>query len=391
MEWGERWGWVGTRLTVALTGIVAVLSIVTGIANITATGFIGPLAEFIPPAVQRTAGFTGAMTGFLMLLSAYGLRRGLETAWWSTLVLLPLTAVQGLVQSSPLSIPLVVVSLLAMPNLLANRSRFDREVELTNTQIAAGLALVAAQAYGTLGTYALREEFGEVETILDAFYFTIVTASTVGYGDATPLTQEARLFGISVLLVGTASFAVALGALLSPLIEARFAAALGKMTERELESLEDHVLVLGYGELTEPILGELDGRAPFVVVTDSEKRADRLADRDVLVLRADPSDEESIERAGLDRARAVVVATNTDAEDALTVLTVRQLRPDVRIVSAATDRENVGKLRRAGADAVISPATIGGRLMVQSALGREDTEDVADRLLGSRDRDRSRD
>ncbi|WP_336343807.1 NAD-binding protein [Halalkalicoccus ordinarius] len=389
MEWGERWGWVGTRLTVALTGIVAVLSIVTGIANITATGFIGPLAEFIPPAVQRTAGFTGAMTGFLMLLSAYGLRRGLETAWWSTLVLLPLTAVQGLVQSSPLSIPLVVVSLLAMPNLLANRSRFDREVELTNTQIAAGLALVGAQAYGTLGTYALREEFGEVETILDAFYFTIVTASTVGYGDATPLTQEARLFGISVLLVGTASFAVALGALLSPLIEARFAAALGKMTERELESLEDHVLVLGYGELTEPILGELDGRAPFVVVTDSEKRADRLADRDVLVLRADPSDEESIERAGLDRARAVVVATNTDAEDALTVLTVRQLRPDIRIVSAATDRENVVKLRRAGADAVISPATIGGRLMVQSALGREDTEDVADRLLG--DRDRSRD
>lgn len=382
MAWAPR-GWVGPRLTVALTGIVAVLSIVTGIANITATAFIGPLAEFIPPAIQRTAGFTGAMTGFLMLLSAYGLKRGLYAAWWSTLVLLPLTAIQGLVQSSPLSIPLVIVSLLAMPNLLASRSQFDREIQLTNTQIAAGLALVGAQAYGTLGTYALREEFGEVETVLDAFYFTLVTASTVGYGDATPVTQEARLFGMSVLLVGTASFAVALGALLSPVIEARFAAALGKMNDAELATLNDHVLVLGYGELTEPILQELDGRAPFVVVTDHDERADRLADRDLLVLRGDPSDEGTIERAGLERARAVVVATDTDAEDALTVLTVRQLRPDVRIVAAATDRENVVKIKRAGADSVISPATIGGRLMVQSALGREDTEDVADRLLGT--------
>ena len=384
MEWGERWGLIGTHLTVALTGIVAVLSIITGIANITATAFIGPLAEFIPPSIQRTAGFTGAMTGFLMLLSAYGLKRGLYAAWYSTLVLLPMTAVQGLVQSSPLSIPLIAASILATPNLLANRTQFDREIQLSNTQVAAGLALIGAQAYGTLGTYALRQEFGEVETILDAFYFTLVTASTVGYGDATPLTQEARLFGMSVLLVGTASFAVALGALLSPVIEARLAAALGKMNDAELATLDDHVLVLGYGELTEPILQELDDRAPFVVVTDNETRADRLADRDIFVLRADPSDEKTITRAGLEHAKAVVVATNTDAEDALTVLTVRQLRPDIRIVAAATDRENVIKLKRAGADTVISPATIGGRLMVQSALGREDTEDIADRLLSER-------
>ncbi|MFC6903948.1 NAD-binding protein [Halalkalicoccus tibetensis] len=383
MEWGERWGLIGTHLTVALTGIVAVLSIVTGIANISAPA-VGLLYELIdlPLVVHRTAGFTGAMTGFLMLLSAYGLRGRLRVAWWSTAVLLPMTAIQGLLQSSVLSIPLIVISALAMPNLLANRGHFDRELQLSNTQIAAGLALVGAQAYGTLGTYALREEFGEVETILDAFYFTLVTASTVGYGDATPLTQEARLFGLSVLLVGTASFAVALGALLSPVIEARLASALGKMNDAELASLDDHVLVLGYGELTEPILQELETRAPFVVITDDEARADRLADRDLLVVRGDPSDEETIERAGLEAARAVVVATNTDAEDALTVLTVRQLRPDIRIVSAATDRENVIKLKRAGADTVISPATIGGRLMVQSALGREDTEDIADRLLG---------
>lgn len=153
------------------------------------------------------------------------------------------------------------------------------------------------------------------------------------------------------------------------------------MTETDLDMLADHVLLLGYGELTEPLLGELDGQVPFIVVTADQDRASALADRGLNVLTADPSDEESLARAGLDRARAVVAATNDDAEDALSVLTARQLRPDVRIVAAATERDNVAKLKRAGADTVISPATLGGHLLARSALGSEDTEALADRLL----------
>lgn len=382
MDWAVPRRWVGPRVTVGLTMLVAVLSILTGIANISAPA-VGPISDLvsIPTVVHRTAGFTGAMTGFLMIASAIGLTRRLRAAWYSTVVLLPVTAIQGLVQSSVLSIPLVAVSVLAMPTVLATRGTFDRALSLSNTQLAAGLALVGAQLYGTVGAYALRDGFGEIETPLDAFYFTLVTASTVGYGDATPISQEARLFGMSVLLVGTASFAVALGALLGPAIEARFSAALGKMTETDLDMLDDHVLLLGYGELTEPILGELDGQVPFVVVTTDQDRAAALADRGLNVLTADPSDEESLDCAGLDRARAVVAATNDDAEDALAVLTARQLRPDARIVAAATDRDNVAKLKRAGADTVISPATLGGHLLARSALGHGDTEALADRLL----------
>lgn len=382
MDWGSG-RWIGTQVTVGLTVLVAILSILTGIANISAPA-VGPISESvpIPPVVHRTAGFTGAMTGFLMIASAFGLQRRLRAAWFSTVVLLPMAAIQGLVQQSVLSIPLVVVSALTIPNVLATRDRFDRALSLSNTQLAATIALVGAQLYGTVGSYALREGFAEIDTPLDAFYFTIVTASTVGYGDATPVTQEARLFGMSVLLVGTASFAVALGALLGPAIEARFSAALGKMKDTDLDLLDDHVLVLGYGELTEPILQEL-GDTPLVVLTENTERASALADRGINVLTADPSEEAALERAGLDRSRAVVAATNDDAEDALSVLTVNQIRPEVRIVAAATDRENVVKLKRAGADTVISPATLGGHLLARSALGREDTEALADRLLES--------
>ncbi len=388
---GRPPGWIGTRVTVALTFVVALLSVVTGVANIGSETAPIVFGGLIPVAVRQTVGFTGALTGFLMVGSALGLRRGLRAAWYSTALLLPVTAAQGVVQSSILSVPLLVGSVVAIPVVLVNRRRFTKSVSLTTTQLAAGSALVGVQMYGTVGAFALRDEFGGVETLTDAFYYTIVTASTVGYGDVTPESQVARLFAMSVVVLGTVSFAVALGALLGPAIEARFAKALGQMTDSELELLEDHVLVLGYGDLTEPVLTELGGKGtPFVVVTPDSDKATELTDRGYAVVVADPSDEEPLQRARIDDAIAVVVATSDDAQDALAILTARELRPDVRIVVAAAERENVEKLRRAGADTVISPAVIGGHLLVESALGAENTEALAQSLLDEGDGDPGR-
>jgi voltage-gated potassium channel len=334
----------------------------------------------VPAAVRATAGFTGTLTGFLVLVAALGLRRGYRLAWYATVVLLPVTAAQGLVQSSEYSLPLVALSLLALPAVGLERRRFDRELDLTTTQLAAVVALVGSQTYIATGAFTLREQFGGIRTLTDAVYFALVTSSTVGYGDVTPQTGEARLFGLSALLVGTASFAVALGVLLTPAIEARLTKALGRMTTSDLELLDDHVLVLGYGELTEPLLTEL-GDQRYLVVTDDGDRARQLSARDVEVYTGDPSDEGTLARVQLEDARAVIVATNDDADDALTILTVRQLRPDVRIVAAATNRENETKLERAGADAVVSPASIGGRLLVESALEKRDATAAEDRLF----------
>lgn len=374
--------WLGKRAAVALTGAVGLLSVATGLANISDPSLWGPLAPLLPPAVQQAAGFTGTLTGFVTLLAAFGMRRGLRSAWWAAVVLLPVTALQGVVQASGYSVPLVAASAVALPVVVASQGRFRRETALSNAQVGAGLALVGVLGYGTTGAYALREQFPGIETLLDAFYFTMVTASTVGYGDFTPATAEARLFAVSLVVLGTASFGVAIGALLAPALEARFASALGKMTDAQLELLEDHVVVLGYGDLTEPILTELDDRGvEFVVVTPSGDRAAALGDRGFHSLVADPSDDDTLRRVHVEAARAVVAATNADAEDALAVLTARQLNPDVTIVAAATERENVDKLKRAGADAVVSPAAIGGRLLVESALGGGDAEAAADRVV----------
>lgn len=373
---------LGVRAAVWVPTAVALLSVVTGLVNIGATGVSGPLAGYFPETIQRTAGFTGALTGFLMLGAVYGLRRRRRSAWYLTLLLLPVTAVQGLAQVSAYSYPLVALSLLAVPVVLVNRGAFDRELDLSPAQLAALAAIVGAQAYGTIGTYVLRADFAVVETALDAFYYTLVTASTVGYGDAIPTSQRARLFSMSVVVIGTASFAAALGTLVGPAIEARLQRALGTMSDTQLDLLENHVIVVGVGDLTVPIIEELgDDRVQFVVVVRDPERAKQLRDRDVQVYTADPSDEEPLRRVGIERARAFVAATNDDAQDAMAVLTARELNRDLNIVAAATERENARKLRRAGADTVISPAVIGGHMLVESATGGGDMEGVADRIL----------
>ncbi|ELY51466.1 NAD-binding protein [Natronorubrum bangense] len=367
---------VTVRAAVGLALIVALLSVATGVIHISQdTVAEGPLVGMVPDAVQQAVGFTGALTGFLMVGSALALRRGLRAGWWATLILMPVTAVQGLLQVSQYSLPLVVLSLLSVPFLLFTRKRFDQELALTTTQLAAGGALVGVQAYGTFGAYALREDFDGIENILDAFYFTLITSSTVGYGDIGPETHEAMLFTMSVVVLGVASFGIAIGALVGPAIQTRITKTLGKMTDSQLELLEEHILVLGYGELTEPIVDELasSGRE-FVVVTNNREVAPELTDRGIAVITANPSDEEPLQRGKIDRASAILVATNRDAEDALAIITARQLAPDTRIVAAATDRENTRKLEHAGADSVISPSVLGGHLLVRSALGSDDSD-----------------
>lgn len=273
-----------------------------------------------------------------------------------------------------------------MPTVLVARRRFDRRINLTASQLAAVAALVGTMSYGTIGTYALREDCYSVETLTDALYYTVVTASTVGYGDVQPTSGDGvRLFALSVVILGTASFALAIGSLIGPLLQARFERALGTVTRSELDRLEDHILVAGYGDTTEPILDELKTVSPFIVVTADGDVATALGNRGTNAIVGNPSDDGPLERAGIDRAWAVLVATNDDARDALSILTARQLNPDARIVAAATDRENVEKLRRAGADSVISPADIGGHLLVQSAMGAQGMEAVADRMLALED------
>ena len=367
----------GAKSTVLLVGVVAVLSFVTGLSNLSqeTVSLGGPLAGVLPGA-EPFARFGGVLFAFVLGVMTLLLRRRKRLAWYGAMVALPLLGLLPLTTLQTTDVPLLVLVVITIPLLVWNRDRFDQRLDLSGLQIAALASIAGAVSYGAVGSYALRADFTSIDTFSDAVYYVIVTIATVGYGDITPLSPEARWFSLSVILLGTGAFTAAIGALVVPAIESRMAAAFGNMTASELNLLEDHVLVLGYGDITASLLEELDDDVDVVVVTPDAQVASRLADDDVNVLTDDPTDESVLLEARIDAARGVVVATRDDAQDVLAVLAAREANPDVHIVAAANHPQNVSKLERVGANQVVSPMAIAGRL-----LGRSVTEEVTAEAL----------
>jgi voltage-gated potassium channel len=227
------------------------------------------------------------------------------------------------------------------------------------------LLLAAVLAGGTLG-YMVIERWNA----WDAFYMTVTTVATVGFREVHPLSIGGQVFTIILIFsgVGTAFYTVTLLATL--IVEGglyrRFES---RRVARMLEQITDHFILCGYGRIGSIIATELhQGGVPLVVVERDPTRATQATDRGWLALEADASREEVLAHAGIHRARGLIAAVGTDAENVFTVLTARVMRPDLFIIARVESDDAESKLRRAGADRVISPYRIGATHMVQTAL-----------------------
>lgn len=354
----------GGRFAIWVVVAVALTSIATGVTAIVTTptlhrpGFFGDL--------QSLSEFSGTVLGFALLVIAWWMRRGYRLAYVAAAVLVFLSAAHGVVQSRLLSIPLVVLSLGGLVVLVLTSQRFTRSASFSATQLGAMTAIVGVLCYGTAGAYALREGFTELDSVVDALYFTLATASTVGYGDVHATTEEARLFAISLILLGPATVAVAVGSLFSPILEARLSQTGSRVATRGLSNRSGHVVVLGGGAFVEPVVAELTDRTGVVVLTPDEAAAERLDDRGVDVLVGDPTDEETVRSAGLERAAAAVVATER-ASAPYAVLAVRDVESSIHLVAIVADGAGE-QLRRLGVNVVIDPRTLLGSAAADAAL-----------------------
>lgn len=369
-----RRAFAGARTAVVLSGGTAVLAFVTGLSHLSQQPFelAGPLAGVVPAGAAEAMPLAEVLVAFALTLATVGLQRRYRLAWRGGLIACGALLFVPFLTGRATDVLVFALAAATIPTAAFHRDRFDHRVELTPFQTTALLAFVGVQVYGTVGTYAMRGNFVGVDSVTDAVYYVVVTGTTVGYGDATPTTQVTKLFTLSVIVLATASFTVATGSLVVPAIESRLTSAFENMNASERALLEDHVLVLGSGDLTAPLLDELDGVADVLVVTPDDDAASDLDARDVLVLAADPTDDDALRDARIDTARGVVVATDDDARDTLAILAARRANPDVRIVAAATEQRHAEALREVGADAVVTPAVVGGRLLGRSVLGADD-------------------
>ena len=227
------------------------------------------------------------------------------------------------------------------------------------------LVVLGVHVVGTLG-YVLIEGW----STWDAFYMTVITVTTVGYGEVHPMSHAGRVFTVVVLLTGVGAFFSAFTIFMAHLGEGGFLERREqKRLARMLDNLNEHFILCGFGRMGEIIAREFTRQAvPFVVIERNPERMHLAMEQGFLAVEADASNEDVLKRVRIDRARGLIASVGTDAENVYAVLSARLLKPDLFIVGRAESDDSRIKLKRAGADRVISPYHLGGLQLAQTAM-----------------------
>ena len=202
--------------------------------------------------------------------------------------------------------------------------------------------------------------------VLDAVYQAVTTISTVGFREVEPFGTAEKVFTIVLVLVGVGAALYAFSALLETVVEGRLSQTVGRRRmQHRIRDLDDHVIVCGWGRVGKAVAEYLVGNGRQVVVVDRDP--DRVGELDLLHVVGDATEDDTLRAAGIDRARALVAALTTDADNLFVTLSARSLRPELFIVARARSVDTQGKLTQAGADRVVNPQFIGGARMAAFA------------------------
>lgn len=207
-------------------------------------------------------------------------------------------------------------------------------------------------------------------SFLEAAWLTITTIFTVGYGNFLPSTVMGQYFNLFLIITGVGLGAYTLVEFVGVIVEGRLQDVLGRrQMHRRIIRLSEHVIVCGAGRIGENVIDRLKKEGvSFVVIDKDEKTVQKLNEEGILVIQGDAAEDAILEQAGISKARGLITALSTDADNVFVTLTSKGINPNLFVVARAIQRDSEGKLRRAGADRVISPAMIGGMKMAAVVL-----------------------
>jgi voltage-gated potassium channel len=225
--------------------------------------------------------------------------------------------------------------------------------------------LIAIVAIGVIG-YMVIEGW----SFLDAVYMTVTTITTVGFREVHPLSDVGRIFSIFIIIGGVGGALYVLTTLMGYMIEGQFGITMGRRRMKtRITKLKDHFILCGYGRVGQEIARAFSEEGvPFIIIANNEEYITQAEKEGYLCIFGDATNDEVLKEAGIGRAHGLVAAVGGDTDNTFITLSARELRPDLFIEARSSGPESESKLRRAGADRVISPHAIGGRRMAMLAL-----------------------
>jgi voltage-gated potassium channel len=223
----------------------------------------------------------------------------------------------------------------------------------------AGVILFGAVGYMAVGGVGF----------IDGLYMAVITVSTVGYGDLVE-GDAGRLFSVFYIVLGVGVVSLTISTFAAALVAGRVGEVFGRRRmEKMVETLSDHLVLCGYGRFGQIAAGEIMEKDVALVVIDKDPdRVQEAEEHGLLAIHGDATEEETLERAGIQRARGLLCALPSDAENVYAILNAREYVEKIQIVALARDRSAEKKLHFAGADHVISPYSIGAHYMARTIV-----------------------
>ena len=212
--------------------------------------------------------------------------------------------------------------------------------------------------------------FIEGWSFIDALYMTVMTIATVGYGEVHPLSEGGRIFSIFLMIGGVGAGLYTLGLFIQYLLEGQFGITMGRRRMKtEIAKLKGHFILCGYGRVGQEIARTFsEEEVPFVVIESEQDAAVKAGEDGFLYLHGDATSDEVLKEVRIEKARGLVAAVGSDVANTYITLSARGLSPDLFIAARASAAGAEVKLKRAGANRVVSPHSIGARRMAMLAL-----------------------